>query len=492
MNKISLSFLNLYIFSFVFILFIANSYLDINSTAIIEFIFASHYNFYENQTNFFIIKSFVLSFLTLLFLYFIINQYFLKAIKKFNKVRSLFDNTTDAVYVINLKDGNILDTNKKACILLGYSKSELLNKNIQEFRKVNQENSFRTWHEEAKRLKDKKYISLRVIHITKNGQEVPMEANLSYIKNENEEYMIAVARDITKQLSMENKIHSKAHELQRSQDIISKSALFTTSDLQGNITTVSKAFEQLSGYKLNEIKGKNHNIFKTPNTTLEFYESMWDSLKRNEQFIGELQNYTKDKKTYWIKVTIDPIFDEEGKKVGYCSYQEDISDKKELEYISSHDMLTQIYNRAEFSKRLSQKVEKSKFQKEDFGLIMIDVDYFKSVNDTYGHDIGDKVLKDIARCIKSHIRKDDVLARWGGEEFVIIANDASIDDLKILVIKLQTEIMKTSFSPLPFITVSFGLTVFKDGDSEQTLQKRADVALYEAKKNGRNRYEIKF
>ena len=491
MNKASLSLLNLYIFSFVFILFMMNSYLDINSNAIIEYIFPSKQSFYENQANFFIIKSFALSFLTLLFLYFIINKYFLRVIKKLNKVRSLFDNTTDAVYVVNLQNGQILDTNKRACMMLGYSKNELLNKNIKEFRKITQQNSYKTWQEEVQSLKDKKYMSLRVVHIKKDGDEVPMEANLSYIKNENEEYMIAVARDITKQLSIEKKNHLKAHELQRSQDLISKSVLFTTSDLEGNIISISKAFEQLSGYKIDELKGRNHSVFRTPETSNEFYENMWETLQRNEQFVGEIKNYTKEKNTYWIKVTIDPIFDEEGEKVGYSSYQEDISDKKELEYLSSHDMLTQIYNRAAFTKRLSQRIEESRYKHTKFGLIMIDVDYFKSVNDTYGHDVGDDVLKEIANCIKSHIRKVDVIARWGGEEFVIIADDASLDDLKVLVIKLQTEIMKTSFSPLPCITVSFGLTIFKKGDTELSIQKRADTALYEAKKNGRNRYEIK-
>ena len=266
MNKASISLLNIYILSFVFILFIINSYLDINSNAITEYIFTSGQNFYENQTNFFIIKSFVLSFLTLLFLYFIINQYFIKVIKKLNKVRSLFDNTTDAVYVVNLQNGQILDTNKRACAILGYSKDELLNKNIKEFRKITQSNSYKSWQEEVKNLKEKKYISLRVVHIKKDGAEVPMEANLSYIKNENEEYMIAVARDITKQLNVESKIHLKADELQRSQDLISKSVLFTTSDLDGNIISISKAFEQLSGYKLDELKGKNHSVFRTPET----------------------------------------------------------------------------------------------------------------------------------------------------------------------------------------------------------------------------------
>lgn len=490
MNKSRLFLIEIYLFLFIFLLFILNSYIDINSEVIIKYIYSSQEIIYEQQTNFFIIKSFVFSIFAFFFILFITKRYFKNVIKKLNKITSLFDNANDAVYVIRLEDGKVLNINKRACLMLGYSKKELLNKNINDFRKAVNADGLSSWIEEIENLKEKKYLSLRLVHIKKDGIELPVEVNISYLKNENEEYMIAVARDISPHLSTEEKIKSKAYKLQHSQDIISKSVLYTTSDLNGNITSTSKAFEQLSGYSQEELIGANHNIFRTPYTSSEFYKRMWAVLKEDGRFIGEIRNYTKDKALYWIKVTIDPLYNGEGEKVGYSSYQENITDKKELEYISSHDMLTGIYNRGEFTKQLSLKMKNKNTYASDFGLVMIDVDYFKSVNDTYGHQVGDSVLKTIAKSIKTHIRKEDILARWGGEEFVIIVNDSNLDDLKVLVMKLQSEIMKTSFRPVPYITVSFGLTLYRHEDTEHSIQKRADDALYEAKKNGRNRYEI--
>ncbi|MEA3354730.1 MAG: PAS domain-containing protein, partial [Campylobacterota bacterium] len=167
------------------------------------------------------------------------------------------------------------------------------------------------------------------MHVRKDGSNFPVEASLSYINN-GDEYMIAVVRDITNQLKMEEKIKQKAQELERLQKVISKTVLYTTTDLDGNITSVSKAFEELSGYKESELIGKKHSLFKNPNTPKEFYKGMWEVLNSDEQFIGEIKNYTKEKSDYWIKLTIDPLFDEDGKKIGYSSYRENITDKKEL------------------------------------------------------------------------------------------------------------------------------------------------------------------
>lgn len=217
---------------------------------------------------------------------------------------------------------------------------------------------------------------------------------------------------------------------------------------------------------------------------------MWETLNRNEQYVGEVLNYTKDKKDYWIRLTIDPLFDEKGNKIGYSSYRENITDKKELEYISTHDSLTDLYNRSYFQQALEAKIKVAKKYDQEFGFVMFDIDHFKNVNDTFGHHVGDEVLKMMAECIESNITKDDIVARWGGEEFIIISNNATIDSLIKLIEKLQFEIRNISFNPVSNVTVSFGLTVYKDGDCMDSIQKRADDALYKAKDNGRDRYEI--
>ena len=163
---------------------------------------------------------------------------------------------------------------------------------------------------------------------------------------------------------------------------------------------------------------------------------------------------------------------------------------EELEHISTHDELTTIYNRAEYLKRVYIKLKSARRYNEHFGLILVDIDHFKLVNDNYGHGVGDEILKKFAKVLYSNIREDDFVARWGGEEFVIIANYVTVDDLEKLTKKLQKHISETSFLPVPKVTASFGLTIYMDGDNDESIFKRVDNALYTAKQNGRNTYVI--
>jgi diguanylate cyclase (GGDEF)-like protein/PAS domain S-box-containing protein len=285
-------------------------------------------------------------------------------------------------------------------------------------------------------------------------------------------------------------IEYKNRELFKLNTILSNTVLFTTSDLDGNIVNISKAYLKFLNLTEEDVIGKNHNIFRHPDTEDIFYKEMWKKLSNNEEFIGEIKDKRKNGSDYWLKMTINPIYDDDNKKIGYGSYLEDITDKKLLEYISSHDSLTQIYNRTEFVKRVNAKLKSAQRYNETFGFIICDIDFFKKVNDTYGHKVGDDVLIQVSRCLSENIREDDFLARWGGEEFVIIANYASIEKLILLSDKLKIAMSKQSFTPVPKVTLSFGLTIYKDGDTRDSLLKRADSALYRAKESGRNRYEI--
>ena len=163
---------------------------------------------------------------------------------------------------------------------------------------------------------------------------------------------------------------------------------------------------------------------------------------------------------------------------------------QELEHVSTHDSLTSIYNRAEYLKRVCLKIKGAERYGEKFGLMLIDIDYFKLVNDNYGHVVGDKVLQELAQTLFANIREDDLVARWGGEEFIIIANYATVDILEKLAKKLQKKIAEVDFTPIHKLTVSFGLSVYIEGDNEESLFKRVDNALYTAKNNGRDCYVI--
>jgi len=163
---------------------------------------------------------------------------------------------------------------------------------------------------------------------------------------------------------------------------------------------------------------------------------------------------------------------------------------QELENISTHDALTSLYNRNEYKRILEKKIKSAQRYGDKFGLIMMDIDFFKNVNDKYGHNVGDEVLKIFASILKKCVREDDFVARWGGEEFIIIANRAGNKELEKVTIKLQKEIAKTSFAPVLQLSASFGLTAYVEGDTQDSIFKRVDDALYMAKQTGRDKYII--
>jgi len=158
----------------------------------------------------------------------------------------------------------------------------------------------------------------------------------------------------------------------------------------------------------------------------------------------------------------------------------------EYKYEASYDNLTQVYNRNMFHSLMKEKISAYKENHKSFVFIMLDIDFFKKVNDNYGHLVGDDVLINIAKLIKNHIRSNDIFARWGGEEFVL-SFDVGIERGVEIANNLRNVIEKYEFDVIKNLTCSFGITQFKDNDTINSIIKRADEALYEAKDTGRNK-----
>ncbi len=158
----------------------------------------------------------------------------------------------------------------------------------------------------------------------------------------------------------------------------------------------------------------------------------------------------------------------------------------EYKYEASYDSLTQIYNRNMFHRLMDRKIIISKKENALFSFVIFDIDYFKSVNDNYGHLVGDEILIDLSKLVKTHIRDKDIFARWGGEEFVL-SFDVGIEKAKEIANNLRIYIEKYKFKEIEKLTCSFGVTEFSSEDNLDSLIKRADEALYEAKASGRNR-----
>lgn len=168
--------------------------------------------------------------------------------------------------------------------------------------------------------------------------------------------------------------------------------------------------------------------------------------------------------------------------------QKDIEEKNEkLERLATIDNLTNLFNRRKLEELLQLEINRCERFNCNFSLTMLDIDHFKEVNDTYGHQIGDKILKEIANILNNSIRKTDFVARYGGEEFIIVCFEAQKEEIIKVIENIRIDIENHNFDIVGSKTVSFGISIFKNGDTIESMIKRADSALYEAKETGRNK-----
>jgi diguanylate cyclase (GGDEF)-like protein/PAS domain S-box-containing protein len=269
--------------------------------------------------------------------------------------------------------------------------------------------------------------------------------------------------------------------------MIERNVLISLSDKNGKITDISAALCKLTGYTKDELIGKSHNIFRHKDMDDSAFEDMWKILKKGNTWNGEVKNLKKDGSYYWAEVIIAPTFDNNKILTGYSAIRQNITDKKKLEKISITDSLTKISNRLYLDRNYEYESKRAKRYKKNLSIILIDIDLFKNINDSYGHNIGDDVLIEIANILKQNIRNIDKLGRWGGEEFLIICPETSCKNAEVLAENLRKIIDCHVFQSVGNLTCSFGLTKYYTDDKNNEAFIRADKALYLAKEKGRNK-----
>lgn len=264
----------------------------------------------------------------------------------------------------------------------------------------------------------------------------------------------------------------------------------SNTDLNGVITQVSKAFCNCSGYTKTELIGQPHSIVRHPDTDKKTFESLWATINEGKPWSGTSKNKAKNGDEYWLEYNIEPVIDNTGKRIGYVSIGQDISDKKRIELLSITDKLTGLYNRAYLDEVITAEIKRFNRYEEVFSILICDIDNFKAVNDTFGHIAGDKVLVSIAKILQENIRDVDTAGRWGGEEFLIVCPSSSVEDAAIVANKLREAIANYLFENIGYLSASFGVASINQQQSAEKLIHAADTALYEAKHNGRNCVEI--
>ncbi|TAK64889.1 diguanylate cyclase [Methylobacter sp.] len=267
-------------------------------------------------------------------------------------------------------------------------------------------------------------------------------------------------------------------------------------DKDAIIIWANPAFSRLTGYSLEESAGKNPNqLTKSGIQNKVFYQDMWTDLLAGQHWRGELVNKRKNGSLYHEELSIASVKNSAGNITHFIGIKEDITERKKMEAqlleLASTDPLTGLFNRRVFLERLEQ--ERAKVERllhYSAVLLMLDLDFFKRVNDIYGHAMGDAVLKAFAEIVRNNSRAIDIPARLGGEEFAILLAGADKKDALKMAERLRQQVAEIAIDhevgPVQ-ITVSIGAAILLAADSNgEAVLHRADEALYEAKDRGRN------
>lgn len=268
--------------------------------------------------------------------------------------------------------------------------------------------------------------------------------------------------------------------------IINNYVTYLKTDTQGIITEASPSFYEMFNTSENLI-GQNINILKSGHTPAEVYKTLWETIRNGTTYCSEIENRNFGGGTNWYRSTIVPNFDDDGTLTGYFAFYTNIDEKIRYRHDAQTDYLTGLNNRAKFEIELTEEIYRAKRYAQPFALIMTDIDRFKEVNDTFGHEQGDKVLIEFAKILANSIRQSDILARWGGEEFIILCPHTETEGAAILAESLRAQIEAHRFDAVGQRTSSFGVASYLPGTDKEILFGNVDKALYTAKEQGRNR-----
>ena len=265
-------------------------------------------------------------------------------------------------------------------------------------------------------------------------------------------------------------------------------------DCAGDILAVNPAFERVTGYSAEEVVGRNPRILSSGLQDRDFYMNMWETLRTAGQWQGQVTNRKKNGELFTGWLALTTAQDSEGKVLSYIGVFSDLTRlveaEKRLLHLALHDTLTGLPSRQLLQDRLQQMISFSKRRDEAFAVLFVDLDRFKQINDSFGHAVGDLLLREVADRLRASIRAGDTVARLGGDEFVIIAPGLSRDpDIHTVAAKIIVELLRPMSIEGHDLTIgaSIGCALCPaHGEDVDALLKHADLAMYQAKRRGGN------
>ena len=403
------------------------------------------------------------------------------------KFRSFIETTSEG-FLILTPQLQINFTNSAICQLAGYSLSEMKEKSVLFF--ITSE-SRRQLRQQINMTHSHSHLAAELTLKHKNGHDIFIRYKATVMADGSG--FFTYITDITERRLKEVELKTLTSAVKHS-----ASSIIIT-DKNGIIEYVNPRFCVVTGYSEQEVIGQTPSLISTKNTGKELHTQLWQTILAGNDWHGETYNCTKNGEFYWSMMSISPIMNEDGEISQFVSVSQDITEHKskhlKMEELALRDPLTGLANRRLFDDRLNQAIQVINYQKRNgIGIIMLDLDHFKDINDTYGHDIGDLILKEVARKLLLSTRKEDTVSRFGGDEFIILLQDV---DKKSDAQRVAENILQTLSEPIDTgehlfsITCSLGVCLApQNGCIATQLLKAADLALYQAKIAGRNNIQF--
>ena len=408
------------------------------------------------------------------------------------KLRAIIDNSPIGIWLTGT-DGRYHFVNKTFCDLVGIQEKEMLNTpsaNLSELlgsemahnclasdKAAFEQDTPHTSYETIPRINEKPYL---------------LEVTKAKLKNTQGEVvgLISISKDITNQRQQEDDLKLADMVYKNSSE-----AMMITNP-QNEIIAINPALSDISGYSKNEIIGKDPKIFSSGKQSPQFYQSMWQEINLTGKWQGEIWNTRKNGTDFPEWLSINTIYDDYGKVFRRIALFSDITEKKKSDELilrqANYDSLTNLPNRRMFIDRLEQEIKTSHRRKQTFALIFLDLDNFKVINDSKGHDYGDTLLIKAGKRIARNVQEADTVARIGGDEFAIILSGSSdLYNVETTCQQILAALSKPFYiANLPtYISASLGVTLYpNDANRALELLKNADQAMYLAKNLGRNRF----
>lgn len=409
--------------------------------------------------------------------------------------QSLVQNSVDPMLMISA-DFTILDMNPAYEKTFGVQRKDWLGRNYDDIPQDKQK-----FFEMGKLLLENsssshKSSSIFLSRIKSDGREAKFSASYSLIKeNGIIRAFHVVFRELTNELLLKHELKRTENILESYKDALNYAALVLIWDISGMIEFANENFKKLTGFDSSELTGMNIQTIGQAIMSSQQLAHLQSVLKKGEIWRGQVRSLKKNGQPFWVDATIIPLFDVEGRIYQMLSILFDITDRKEMEeqlhHMAYHDPLTNLPNRRMMVKHFREMEAKSNRTGNQVAVLYIDGDNFKEINDRHGHEIGDEFIHQFARALERSIRKYDVAARIGGDEFLILLPGISAINSRKQIENIISRIQQTlkdgwvidgqSFSP----TCSIGSALYpEDGIEFEELIQKADHALYEAKKKG--------